>query len=73
MSDPACCILAICCPGGSEAQRKSLAEAMSVNGDLALARRHADWILDNFDLAPKDSLISLKGSIAQIVRGSNRP
>jgi len=77
MSDPACCILAVCCPPGSHAQRKALADALDFGAldepttlGRTVAEQHADWILDNFDLAPKGTLDGLKTSIAELVRKS---
>ncbi len=78
MSDPVCCILAVCCPGGSAKQREALAEALasaSVDepdgiGARTTERRHADYVLDHFDLAPKGTLDALKAAIAALARGT---
>lgn len=79
MSDPVCCILAVCCPGGSDRQREALAEALDAayredpNGvDRTTARQHADWILDHFDLAPKGTLDPLKQEVARLAKGNAR-
>ena len=75
MSDPVCCILAVCCPGGSERQRATLAEAISEAVEYVKpedARKCADWVIDHFDLAPKDSLVALKGEIARLAKGNAR-
>jgi hypothetical protein len=67
MNGEACCILGVCCPPGSAAQRKALAKelASGANIDADAAARVADLILDHFDLAPQDSLRAFK---AEIVR-----
>lgn len=75
MSDPVCCILAVCCPGGSERQRETLAEGLIAAGDYIepkAARACADWILDHFDLAPKDSLAAFKGEIVRLAKGNSQ-
>ena len=69
MSDPACCILAVCCPPGSERQRETFAEelAKAVNYlDPEVARQCANYVLDHFDLAPKDSITAFKTEIARM-------
>ncbi len=69
MSDPVvCCILGVCCPPGSEKQREALASALQLSESasvVAEARTYADYILDNFDLAPKGSLVELIAAIAK--------
>lgn len=74
MSDPACCILAVCCPPGSDRQREALAKALEAAeldaGAAATHRTYADWIVDRFDLAPKGSLEALKGEVARMARGN---
>lgn len=80
MSDPVCCILAVCCPGGSDRQREALATALEGAyqdhpdgiGARSVYRQHADWILDHFDLAPKGTLDPLKGEIARLAKGNPR-
>lgn len=80
MGDPVCCILAVCCPPGSDRQRTALAEGLgSANldaqggiGERSQERLHADWILDRFDLAPKGTLDPLKESIARLAKSSSR-
>lgn len=73
----ACCLLAVCCPAGSEKQRLALTEAftkahaavgLAVDVATAAARAHADFVLDNFDLAPQGSLGPLTSVIAKIAR-----
>ena len=67
-----CCILGVCCPPGSPAQREALAEALGAVqldaegglGERTSDRAKADWLLDNFDFAPKDSLTEFKSAIA---------
>lgn len=69
------CILAVCCPAGSEAQRLALTDHV-VDGtglDHDTARRVATWMLDSFDLAPHGSLTAFKGAIAKLARGPQSP
>jgi len=80
MSDPVCCILAVCCPGGSDRQRQALADALEMAsldepngiGARSIERRYADWVLDHFDLAPKGTLDPLKEEIARMAKGNSR-
>jgi len=60
MSDPGqvCCILGVCCPPGSPAQREALAKA------LEGVESPADYMLEHFDLAPKGTLDAFKAAIA---------
>jgi hypothetical protein len=69
----ACCLLGVCCPPNSEAQRAALAKKIGQDfSGGAEARKYADWIIDNFDLAPKGTLDALKASIADMVRHDAR-
>ena len=76
MSDPVCCILAVCCPGGSDRQRQALSTALEAIaqdhpdgvGARTIERAYADWILDHFDLAPKGTLDPLKEEIARLAK-----
>ena len=70
MNGEVCCILGVCCPAGSNEQRDALATAMANDKCVAEADAHvaAEWVLKNFDLAPKGSLRELKGAIADMVR-----
>lgn len=80
MSDPVCCILAVCCPPGSDRQRAALAEALDGAqldaeggiGERSKARIHADWIIDHFDLAPKGTLDPLKEQIARMAKSGGK-
>lgn len=75
MSDPACCILCVCCTCGGDRQRETLAEELlkAVNYlDPSAARQCADWVIDRFDLAPKDSLTAFKGEIARLAKGNSK-
>lgn len=80
MSDPVCCILAVCCPGGSDRQRQALADALEGAqldaeggiGERSRERVYADWVLDHFDLAPKGTLDPLKEQIARLAKGGGR-
>jgi len=71
-----CCILGVCCPPGSSRQREALAtELAKVSGQHQEAvttpshvRACADYILDNFDLAPKGSLEQFKLDISTMAR-----
>lgn len=70
MNGRANCILSICCPARSDGQRKALADQMVE--DLACspeeARKYADWIADNFDLARAGTLTKFKADIARLAR-----
>lgn len=65
-----CCILGVCCPPGSAEQQAALEE--KIQTDLGVskddAEKHAKWLLRTFDLAPKDSLKSLKAMFAGMVQ-----
>lgn len=65
-----CCILGVCCPARSDEQRKALSEEM-VN-DLGCnqneARKFADWVIDNFDLAPVGSLDAYRDAIVKFAK-----
>lgn len=64
-----CCALGICCPPLSAGQKKALKKKLEDDGfDSAASERAAEWILNNFDLAPKGSLQSFKDTIADLVR-----
>ena len=73
----ACCILGVCCRSGSVEQREALAKALSEVlrdapgglGERSLERTFADYIIDNFDLAPQGSLEALKQAVAQMAPG----
>lgn len=72
-----CCILAVCCPPGGAKQREALAAALESApldapggiGERTIARTHADYLIDNFDLAPKGSLELLKSALARMGSG----
>lgn len=74
MNGEVCCILGICCPPNSEAQREALARELVKDG-LAHPREAsglAEWILKHFDLAPAGSLVGLKAAITTMAR-AHRP
>ena len=64
------CILAVCCPPGSSAQRAALGrEIKKAHGcSEEESMKHAGWILANFDLAPHGSLTAFKAAIAALAR-----
>lgn len=64
------CILQVCCPAGSEEQKNALAREMSkaLSCSVYEARAYADWVLEHFDLAEKDTLVPFKRSIARLAR-----
>lgn len=53
-----CCAVGICCPPKSPQQRAALvSEAMHGTGlDQASAEKVADWMMRDYDLAPKGTL-----------------
>lgn len=65
------CILAVCCPAGSEGQRVALTDKIAADTliDAETARTVANWIIDSFDLAPHGSLSAFKGEVAKLARG----
>ena len=75
MNGEVCCILAVCCPANSEKQRKALANEMAkaLNGNPEDTQPAADWILENFDLAPAGSLTNLKTAVADLARNMRVP
>lgn len=80
MNGHANCILAVCCPPGSDNQRAALAEEMAIalsnppssESAVIISRekwdRIAGWVLKNFDLAPAGSLQPFKDAIAKLAR-----
>ena len=52
-----CCLLGVCCPPGSAAQRQAFVKELAHDGiESPDAEKIGAWVLDNFDLAPKGSL-----------------
>lgn len=70
MNGHACCILGVCCPPGSAAQRSALADELVKDGIVPSgdAMAVATWVLQQFDLAPAGSLASLKSAVAEMAR-----
>ena len=71
MNGEVCCILGICCPPGSDAQRAALEKELladDVCENAAHARKVATFVLKHFDLAPAGSLKAFKDSIAKMAR-----
>lgn len=70
------CILAICCPPGSEGQRRALTEEImeafgwddAMTAYATTPHTIADWILTHFDLAPAGSLQALKDAVRDHAR-----
>lgn len=75
MNGTVCCILGVCCPSQSDEQRVALAH--EIESDLGCtpeeARKHADWIIDNFDLAPAGTLTAYRDAIAALARAKKEP
>jgi hypothetical protein len=65
-----CCILCVCCGCGSPEQRAALAGWFEDRAglDAASAKRAADELIGNFDLAPHGSLKAFKSAIASMAR-----
>jgi len=74
MSDPVCCILAVCCPGGSERQREALATEIerALEETPEGARKYANWLLDTFDLAPRGTLGDFVSAVARLAKANAR-
>lgn len=74
MNGEANCILAVCCPPGSEAQSKALARELVKDGvcDKEYAPTVAKWLLKHFDLAPAGTLQPFKDAIAKLAREPQR-
>lgn len=72
MNGHVCCILGVCCPAQSQEQRKALAEEMvnDLGCDPAEARKIADWVIDNFDLAPVGSLATYRDAIVKLAKAN---
>jgi hypothetical protein len=70
MNGGANCVLEICCPPGSAAPRQTLAAEVSKSTgyDLEMCQQVAEFIFDNYDLAPKGSLGNLKAEVARLAR-----
>lgn len=64
-----CCLLGVCCPPGSAAQRRAFVEELAHDGITSPdAERIGTWVLANFDLAPKGTLEKLKADVAAMAR-----
>jgi len=67
------CIFAVCCPPESEGQIQALAEEIASAVKLGGGAEHAgkmfaQFVLANYDLAPKGSLQAFKDSIRDLAR-----
>lgn len=64
------CALAVCCPPKSRQQKRALAATMaeSMGGNPDDYQQYADWVVENFDLAPSGSLQEFKNIIARLAR-----
>lgn len=64
------CLFAVCCPPKSARQKAALAKAMmeSMGGTIDNYQKIADWMIENFDLAPSGTLQPFKDAIAQLAR-----
>ena len=69
MNGKVCCILGVCCPAGSVAQRRALEDEMIADGaDPAAAKKMAKWVLTHFDLAPVGTLGPFRSAIMKMAR-----
>lgn len=70
MNGEVCCILAVCCPPGSQKQNRALVTELVKAGvcDEEYAPKVATWILKNFDLAPAGTLTDFKAALAKLAR-----
>lgn len=77
MNGHANCILAVCCPPGSDGQIQALADEMGASGMFqsmpeeqrrVALRSVAAWVLKNYDLAPPGSLQAFKESVRDLAR-----
>lgn len=70
MNGEVCCILGVCCPPLSQQQEDALVTEMvhDLHCTPEEARRHAQWTLKHFDLAPAGTLTALKEAIAKMAR-----
>lgn len=68
MNGRANCILMVCCR--QAAANQALADQIEedLGCDKHEAKKHADWINKNFDLAPAGTLTALKDAIATLAR-----
>lgn len=72
MNGHVCCILGICCPPQSDAQRDALASELEKEGlTRSDAEKASAAILKHFDLAPAGSLARFKADIARMARDRN--
>lgn len=66
-----CCILLVCCGGHGERRAKAaLSTKLQADAglDTVAADKAAAWILDTFDLAPKDALNPYREAVAEMAR-----
>ncbi len=66
----ACCILGVCCAADSVERRSALAKKIHTEVGVTeqAAGAVADWVIENFDLAPKGTLHGYASAIAEMVR-----
>lgn len=64
-----CCALGVCCKSAAE-QEDALVEEMThgLGCDHDEARRHARWMLKEYDLAPAGTLRPLIRAVAEMAR-----
>jgi hypothetical protein len=66
------CILEICCGGANSKQKQALTE-VAQHALTFLSNEEAgeiaDWIIRNWDLAPKGTLYNFKQVIAKLAKG----
>ena len=68
MNGRANCLLQVCCDAPKA--KKALADQIEedLGCDKKESHKHATWILENFDLAPKGTLQPFKDAIATLAR-----
>jgi len=68
------CILEVCC-GGKDSKQKEVLTEVAEHALRFLSRDEAgevaDWIIRNWDLAPKGTTYEFKQAIAKLARGPN--
>ena len=66
------CILEVCCGGANSKQKEALTDVAKHALPFlsqSEAMEVADWIVRNWDLAPKGSLYAFKQAIAKLAKG----
>ena len=62
------CLLEVCCRSAEAEQALADQIAEDLACDPAEAKKHAAWIREHFDLAPKGTLTAFKNAIAKLAR-----